>query len=82
MNKSNRPYPTYSLTTKGILFQKSGGFTKQKINNKIKNGLFIYGSIIAIFVGTVTMIEFGIRLFDNPPTEKYICCPNECLESE
>ncbi len=66
---SNMKMPTYSLTTKGIQLKHKGGFTKTKRVEDFKNFLILWGSIIAIVVSVMTIVDLGIKFFDMATTK-------------
>jgi large-conductance mechanosensitive channel len=49
--------PTYSLTTKGIILKKNGGFTWLKIKSIITNFIIIWAAIFTIIVSVSALYE-------------------------
>jgi hypothetical protein len=60
---NNMKMPTYSLTIKGVLMKRKGGFKRTKFIDDIKNAIILYGSIIAFIVSVMTIVDLGIKFF-------------------
>lgn len=71
----NMKMPTYSLTTKGIQLKHKGGFTKTKRVEDFKNFLILWGSIIAIVVSVMTIVDLGIKFFGSEQVTT--CCKKD-----
>lgn len=60
---NNSKMPTYSLTTKGVQMKRKGGFKKAKLVDDVKNLIILWGSIIALIVSIMTIVDLSIKFF-------------------
>jgi len=68
--------PTFSLTTKGVQMKRKGGFTKAKLVDDFKNFIIVWGTIIGLIVGIMTIVDLSNKFFCKEKIEKKCPCGN------
>lgn len=68
--------PSYSLTPKGVIMKRDGGFVRQKIKSILTNYIILWASIFTIIVTILSFIDYIDNNEDsNVNNDKQLNCP-------